>query len=268
MRRRVSRSAQRVLLVRAVLTEWGAVDDAYAGALLPRWRARLVPLSARVLRAGRFRLRTPAYLADRTNFYDRAVAEAIDDGITQVVILGAGFDTRAQRFAQAQVRFFEVDLEATQAAKRSLIPSVARYVAHDLRDPGLPTALRECGWSGTTPTLFLAEGALLYLPEHAVGLLATLRRDSATGSRLTLNAGRRLGRPSRISKRSSEPQRWHADPVTVSQLLAATGWRVRRLETGRDWADRLAGSGLWCGGLRTDDLVFLSCGTSAWPSPR
>ena len=50
--------------------------------------------------------------------------KALDEGkVNQVVILGAGFDTRAYRFADRlrNVRVFEVDAETTQKVKKSVI---------------------------------------------------------------------------------------------------------------------------------------------------
>src|SRR5262245_39655472 len=59
------------------------------------------------------------WLALRVAYLDRVVQRAIDDlSIRQVVILGAGYDTRAARMPRSGVRFFEVDHPATQAAKR------------------------------------------------------------------------------------------------------------------------------------------------------
>jgi len=57
----------------------------------------------------------------RTRFIDDALARAVADGATQVVILGAGFDSHAYRFQDllAGVRVFEVDRPATQALKSS-----------------------------------------------------------------------------------------------------------------------------------------------------
>ncbi len=57
-------------------------------------------------------------IAARTPFFDDVTLAAIDAGVTQVVILGAGYDGRALRFAHPNVRFFEVDHPATQEDKR------------------------------------------------------------------------------------------------------------------------------------------------------
>ena len=57
-------------------------------------------------------------MAERTAFMDDETLRAINDGISQVVIIGAGYDGRALRFRTPGVRFFEVDHPATQADKR------------------------------------------------------------------------------------------------------------------------------------------------------
>src|SRR5947208_13997631 len=60
------------------------------------------------------------WLALRVAYLDRLVGIAVDRlSIQQIVILGAGYDTRAARLPRAGVRFFEVDHPATQAAKRA-----------------------------------------------------------------------------------------------------------------------------------------------------
>lgn len=67
-----------------------------------------------------------AGLATRTLAIDRELERALDDGIAQVVIIGAGYDSRAWRLARDGVRFIEVDHPATQAVNLS---NVERPVA-------------------------------------------------------------------------------------------------------------------------------------------
>jgi methyltransferase (TIGR00027 family) len=57
----------------------------------------------------------------RTRVIDDFVVSAIDGGCTQLVLLGAGYDTRATRLAQVSPAVvFEVDHPATQARKRAM----------------------------------------------------------------------------------------------------------------------------------------------------
>ena len=60
---------------------------------------------------------TLGFIRARTVFFDDAVLDAIDRGVKQVVILGAGYDGRALRFRTPGVQFFEVDHPATQVDK-------------------------------------------------------------------------------------------------------------------------------------------------------
>ena len=123
------------------------------------------------------------WIALRTAFFDDQVRRlTADDGsVAQVVVLGAGFDTRAARLAREGVRFFEVDREETQAAKLGRLGAVpgypiesASYVTCDFERQDFLTRLAEAGFRLDAPALFLWEGVTPYLTEAAVR--ATLRR--------------------------------------------------------------------------------------------
>jgi methyltransferase (TIGR00027 family) len=112
------------------------------------------------------------YVGVRTRFVDRAVVDAITAGITQIVILGAGYDTRALRFRTPGMRFFEVDHPATQKDKRERLSDIdartddVTFVAADFTQPGLDDRLFAAGYARDTPTLFVCEGVFRYLPEE------------------------------------------------------------------------------------------------------
>lgn len=96
-----SRSAVMVTLVRAHLTWMGVVGDPYAIRMLPP-KGRRVATAFRL--PGLRRLaqhRTLPYLAARTLVFDWFVRDALDDGIRQVVIVGAGFDSQARSQSRA-----------------------------------------------------------------------------------------------------------------------------------------------------------------------
>jgi Leucine carboxyl methyltransferase len=57
------------------------------------------------------------YLRARTSFFDRVVLHAIERGVTQLLVIGAGYDGRSLRYARAGVRWFEVDHPDTQSDK-------------------------------------------------------------------------------------------------------------------------------------------------------
>jgi hypothetical protein len=79
------------------------------------------------------------------------VLGAIVRGVTQVVILGAGYDGRALRFPTPGVRFFEVDHPATQADKRDrlalldVVTEGISFIAADFTEPGLDQRLADAG---------------------------------------------------------------------------------------------------------------------------
>jgi methyltransferase (TIGR00027 family) len=118
----------------------------------------------------------------RTRFVDEALERAIAGGATQVVILGAGFDSHAYRCQPllADVRVFEVDRTATQTLKKQRVndalggpPSNLTYVSIDFQNEDLLEVLRRHGYDPTQRTFFIMEGVSMYVPEAAVR--ATLR---------------------------------------------------------------------------------------------
>ncbi len=110
----------------------------------------------------------------RTRLIDDIVAKTAPV-VEQVVILGAGFDTRAHRLATlAGMPVFEVDHPATQAAKRRIVEELAlsmatvTYVAVDFEHQSLEQQLRAEGLRAGLPTLFIWEGVTNYLTATAV----------------------------------------------------------------------------------------------------
>ena len=128
------------------------------------------------------------YLA-RKRWLENATTAALASGCTQVVVLGAGFDSLAWRLHRDRpgVQFFELDHPATQAAKRAALrvePNFT-FLAADLASVLPGQVLRSCpAFSPARPTLFLAEGLLMYFPEDRVTALlhdlAGLTRPAAT----------------------------------------------------------------------------------------
>lgn len=121
------------------------------------------------------------WLALRVAYLDRLIGLAVDRlGIRQVVILGAGYDTRAARLPRAGVRFFEVDHPATQAAKCDRLAGLdgypldaATYVTCNFESEDPVERLVAGGLSVREPSLVLWEGVVSYLTEDAVRATAT-----------------------------------------------------------------------------------------------
>ena len=128
----------------------------------------------------------------RTHHIDTLLVEALSQGATQVVNLGAGFDSRAYRFRArfSQVRFFELDLPAMIAAKRERvlkifggIPDRVALVPTDFTTRSLDEVLRDAGYDPAQRTFFIWEGVTMYLPEAAnLSTLRFIRSGSASGS--------------------------------------------------------------------------------------
>lgn len=125
----------------------------------------------------------------RVAFIDAQIA---DMRARQVVILGAGLDTRAWRLeALRGARVFEVDHPATQAYKRERAPrlgpmiAAVDYVAVDFTRDDLEKRLLAAGYDASVPTLWVWEGVIMYLDDAALReTLASIRRLAAPGSRL------------------------------------------------------------------------------------
>src|SRR5688572_28156748 len=121
------------------------------------------------------------YTAVRTAFIDIVVRDAIAEGDRQIVILGAGMDTRAARLAHQGVRFFEVDSPSSSAEKLRRARAIegypvdaATYVACDFEKDDFVTQLTSAGYAVDAPATIVWEGVVCYLSESAVR--ATLGR--------------------------------------------------------------------------------------------
>ena len=132
------------------------------------------------------------YVNARTHHFDALLVEALSQGATQVVNLGAGFDSRAYRFRDRfpKARFFELDLPATIAAKRDrvikifgAVPDRVALVATDFTARPLDQVLRDAGYDPAQKTFYIWEGVTMYLPEAAnLSTLRVIRSNSAPGS--------------------------------------------------------------------------------------
>jgi methyltransferase (TIGR00027 family) len=138
-----------------------------------------------------------AYLRARTAFFDRVVIRGLERRVPQLVTIGAGYDGRAWRYAQAGVRWFEVDHPATQEDKRARLARLGIEAGHvsfvgiDLSRPGLADALVDAGYRPDATGLVLVEGTLLYLERPAVAhLLDGLRAVATVGTRVALSVPR------------------------------------------------------------------------------
>jgi methyltransferase (TIGR00027 family) len=182
-------------------------------------------------------------LAARTLFFDSFVSDALDDGIRQVVIVAAGYDSRAWRMARPGVAFFEVDQPATQEDKRAKAPEGGPvFVPVDVTDPQLGDKLVEAGFKPQEPTAFTVEGLTIYLAKDDVAaLFARLADLGATGSRLAVSfeSGFERQRISRVVarayyRRHGEPLRFRLPSDDAPAFFSDAGWTLDTLLTSVD----------------------------------
>jgi len=173
-----------------------------------------------------------AWISIRTRFLDDLTTDAVGSGCTQVVLLGAGLDTRAFRLAWPRsTTCFELDTPEVLAFKADALDLVgARPGCRRLAMPAdlasdWPGALGDAGWDPGRPTVFVAEGLLVYLTDTVRDrLVEQLSARSAPGSRLGLTVDARPGegaRPARGFRALYRSSAWE-DPAAV---LGRLGWR-------------------------------------------
>jgi methyltransferase (TIGR00027 family) len=116
------------------------------------------------------------FIAVRTRFAEDALAAAVDHGVRQLVVLGAGLDTYAYRGAlRDRLRVFEVDHPATQTWKRRRLaeaaiplPACLTFAPIDFERETLAGGLDAAGFDPAQPTFFTWLGVAPYLTEDAV----------------------------------------------------------------------------------------------------
>jgi methyltransferase (TIGR00027 family) len=180
----------------------------------------------------------------RTKWIDDAVTRALETS-TQLVLLGAGFDTRAYRLPAAQrVNTFELDQSETSKAKQSIlrskmgsVPKHVQFVTIDFNKESISDTLSATGFDAKRPTCFLWEGVTNYLSAEAVDQVLLQISKAAAGSTLlfTYIDRRVLDHPEQffgaeklLSRLSSygEPWTFGLVPNDIDQYLAARTLRL------------------------------------------
>jgi methyltransferase (TIGR00027 family) len=137
------------------------------------------------------------YVLARTKVMDAEFISALQADFDQIVLLGAGFDTRALRFTDLNrgTRIFELDIATTQQPKIEVlqrkkikIPAELRFVPIDFEKENLSDVLSAAGYQEGRKSLFLWEGVSMYLNTQAVDeTLGFIRACSASGSRIAFD---------------------------------------------------------------------------------
>ena len=201
-----------------------------------------------------FRLEMARVMADmmalRTSAIDAAVRDAIADGATQLVILGAGYDGRAWRLPElAGVKVFEVDHPATQGDKRARVAElpppagIVTFVPVNFERDALGDALERAGHDRSAPTCWIWEGVVMYLTRDAMrGTFAAVAQRSAPGSTLIVNyhTTRRGLFAQLIFRLIGEPQISAWTPEEMAADLRSAGFEVREDSGMAEWNERFA----------------------------
>lgn len=176
-----SRTAMRVAIRRAAHQVFDApplvLDDPCAVPIIgvkAEAKMRVEGRGGRVMHVGR------AFMVGRSRFAEDALARAVQRGVRQYVVLGAGLDTFAYRNPHPGLRVFEVDHPATQAWKRHklseaniAIPASLTYVPVNFEHQSLAEELQRAGLDPGAPVFFSWLGVVMYLTSEAIN--TTLR---------------------------------------------------------------------------------------------
>jgi len=132
------------------------------------------------------------YVIARTTYFDAVFTEALEKGFDQIVIFGAGFDSRALRFSKCNkdTRIFELDAPITQQEKRKAylskrltIPKNLIFIPIDFNKDCLAKKTAGAGFIAGKKSLFMLEGVTMYLSQAAIESTFRFIEDvSATGS--------------------------------------------------------------------------------------
>jgi len=168
------------------------------------------------------------YVIARTKYLDAVFEQALAEQFDQVLIFGAGFDTRALRFQgkTQNTQVFELDISITQQAKigqyqkrRLVLPSNLTFISIDFDKESLPVKLDEAGFRKQQRSLFVLEGLLMYLqPESVVATFQTIQDYAGRRSRVAFdylyasilrNEGIYYGESGIVKTVSSAGEQWH-----------------------------------------------------------
>ncbi len=198
-----SKTAVGVAFIRAVVAieapPWATSTDDLAKLFLPDdFIAILQDPSLRSwVKENRFPPGMYEFVAVRTVWFDRIFRQALKHNYSQIVILGAGYDTRAIRFREFinDVRIYELDIDTTQQHKKEClarysisIPEQLTFVSVDFNSTSIKDALVDVGYDRTLKTLFIWEGVSYYLdPKVIDAIFDLIRSNCKLGSTLAFD---------------------------------------------------------------------------------
>jgi len=179
----------------------------------------------------------------KARYIEDYLNQCIEDGIDQLVLLGAGYDTRAFRFnaLKENVKVFEVDHPDSQRMKKKKVkkifgslPDHVTYIPVDFNKEKLDKKLFENGYVKNLKTLFIWEGVTYYITAEAVdATLDFIAGNSPEGSSVIFDyiyesfidgTGKEAGKMIRKAAQSGEPISFGIEEGTVEELLIQRGF--------------------------------------------
>ncbi|WKE66332.1 class I SAM-dependent methyltransferase [Gallaecimonas kandeliae] len=197
-----------------------------------------------------------AHYALRKHFIERQVINRLTEGTTQIVNLGAGFDTLAWRLHRRYpgVTFIEIDHPATNAEKRDALSQAGQpaanlhLIAADLAEQSLAEVLGDfAGFERARETLFICEGVLMYLEADAVqSLFASLKALTDSKPHLVFTAAAPFASAeSQVGwllklylKVRGEPLKWSISKADIGPFLQDQGYELADLADGPEMNTR------------------------------
>jgi len=191
-----SRSAEGVAYFRAIEAQRPVseriCDDSYARALIPG--VILYSLFKLMINSGIYERIAPgatAFIVCRERYIDDFLKASLREGFDQVVILGAGLDTRAYRIKGIEkTKVFEIDHPATQEVKLTRLkkiinplPDNVTFVSVDFNTQQLSERLQNSDYKEQGKTLFIWQGVTYFLTQEGVdNTLNFISNHSGNGS--------------------------------------------------------------------------------------
>jgi methyltransferase (TIGR00027 family) len=252
-----SKTAQRVAIRRAahqLLDQPRVLDDPLALLIIGSEAAEALRTDPKEHHA--FSRAFRAFMAARSRYAEDELARAVEQGVTEYVVLGAGLDTFAYRNPHAGLRVFEVDHPATQAWKREQlqaasipIPPTLTFVPIDFEGQTLADGLRQSGFKANAAAFFSWLGVTPYLTREACLTTLSFIAKMPAGSGVVfdfaidpalLNAGQRqaLDALSERVARYGEPFQLFFDPGKLQDELKGMGFHRTEFLQGKQINER------------------------------
>ncbi len=207
----------------------------------------------------------------RTRFTEDRLIAALQEGIRQYVIVGAGFDAFAWRFPEVmqQIQLFEVDLPVIQAYKRDqlkskgiAVPGNLTFVETDFKRQSLPEALQQAQMDVAQPAYFSWLGVTMYLPlsvnlamfdafcecAKGGGYLAFSYIDQALFDKRARKTGKLQDyqKVKNMASKVGEPWVCGFEPQTLAETLSQHGLTLLEDYCGSDLLDQYGNGGDTC----------------------